>query len=159
MSQPPEKIIAYKRSRFSTRLPESRLYAQSHFWLLQEEPGVWRVGFTKFATRMLGDLVEYEFTVTTGAPVDLGQAIGWVEGFKAVSDLFSVATGEFLGPNPALSQDPTLADNDPYQRGWLYRVRGTPDPNTIDVNGYIAVLDATIDKMIDTRHDEGKSDV
>jgi hypothetical protein len=38
-------------------------------------------------------------------------------------------------------------------------VRGIPAPNTIDVNGYIAVLDATIDKMIDTRHDEGKSDV
>ena len=157
MNQPSGKVIAYKRSRFSTRLPESRLYTRSHFWLLEDEPGVWRVGFTRFATRMLGDLVEYEFTVSEGAPVDLGQAIGWVEGFKAVSDLFSVASGVFLGANPALSQDPTLADTDPYLRGWLYRVRGIPDPNAVDVNGYIAVLDATIDKMIDTRHDGSSS--
>jgi len=82
MSQPPEKTIAYKRSRYSTRLPESRLYARSHFWLLEEEPGVWRVGFTNFATRMLGDLVEYDFTVAAGAPVQLGQSIGWVEGSR-----------------------------------------------------------------------------
>ncbi|HUQ95107.1 MAG TPA: glycine cleavage system protein H [Bryobacteraceae bacterium] len=157
MSQGPEKVIAYKRSRFSTRLPESRLYTRSHFWLLEEEPGIWRAGFTRFATRMLGDLVEYEFTVAGGAPVQLGQSIGWVEGFKAVSDLFSVASGEFFGSNPALLKDPTLADTDPYQHGWLYRVRGVPDPSALDVNGYIAVLDATIDKMIDTRHDGSDS--
>ena len=50
-----EGVIAYKRSRFSTRLPEGRRYMGSHFWLLEEEASVWRVGFTKFAARMLGD--------------------------------------------------------------------------------------------------------
>src|SRR6185312_12180859 len=54
-------VIAYKRSRFSTRLPTDRLYTPSHFWCAAEPEGVWRVGFTKFATRMLGDLVEFGF--------------------------------------------------------------------------------------------------
>jgi len=151
-------VIAYKRSRFSTRLPEGRRYAASHFWLLEEEQGVWRVGFTKFAARMLGDLVEYEFSVQPGDRMELGQAIGWVEGFKAVSDLFAVADGEFLGSNPELARDITLADHDPYQKGWLYRVRGVPDPKAMDVQGYIAVLDATIDKMLDNRHAGGDTD-
>lgn len=151
-------LIAYKRSRFSTRLPEGRRYAASHFWLLEEEPGVWRIGFTKFAARMLGDMVEYEFSVQAPAQIELGQAIGWVEGFKAVSDLFSVVRGEFLGPNPELARDITLADHDPYDAGWLYRVRGEPDPGSTDVHGYIAVLDATIDKMIENRHSGGESD-
>jgi glycine cleavage system H protein len=153
-----ESVVAYKRSRFSTRLPEGRRYAASHFWLLEEEPGVWRVGFTKFAARMLGDLVEYEFSAQPASRVELGQSIGWVEGFKAVSDLFSVAQGEFLGPNPELARDITLADHDPYQKGWLYRVRGEPDPKATSVEGYIAVLDATIDKMLDSRHSGGDSD-
>jgi len=148
-------VIAYKRSRFATRLPEGRLYTPSHFWLLEEEPGLWQVGFTKFATRMLGDIVEYEFTVKAGACLEPGQSIGWVEGFKAVSDLFSVMTGEFLEANPALAQDITLVDNDPYMRGWLYRVRGAPDKTALDIHGYIAVLDATIDKMMASRHSEG----
>src|ERR1700704_3774212 len=118
MSQNREEFIAYKRARFATRLPVPRRYTLSHFWLREEEPGVWLSGFTKFATRMLGEIVEYEFSVKAGEPVAIGQSIGWVEGFKAVSDIYSVVAGEFLGPNPALNQDITLVDSDPYNAGW-----------------------------------------
>jgi glycine cleavage system H protein len=137
----------YKRSRFSSRLPTDRLYTQSHFWALQAEPRLWRIGFTKFATRMLGDLVEHGFTVKMCDPVTVGQTIGWIEGFKALTDLYCVADGEFAGANPALEQDVTLTDADPYGRGWLYAVRGTVDPSATDVHGYAAMLDLTIDKM------------
>jgi glycine cleavage system H protein len=141
--------IAYKRSRFSTRLPVDRVYTPSHFWLAQVEPGVWRVGFTKFATRMLGDMVEHGFGVKPGDRVAVGQTIGWVEGFKALTDLYCVADGEFVGTNTSLEADSTLTDTDPYGQGWLYSVRGTPDPNAVDVHGYMQMLDLTIDKMQD----------
>ena len=81
MTEPRPEVIPYKRSRFSTRLPVGRRYTAAHYWLLEESREVWRVGFTKFATRMLGDLVEYEFTVSPGAEVVPGQEIGSVEGF------------------------------------------------------------------------------
>src|SRR4051794_5073646 len=90
MADAPPKQIYYKRSRFSSRLPADRLYSPSHFWMLETEPGLWRVGFTKFATRMLGDFVEHGFAVKPDDPVSLGQAIGWVEGFKALTDLYCV---------------------------------------------------------------------
>jgi glycine cleavage system H protein len=144
--------LYYKRSRFSSRLPAGRLYTPSHFWLQEIEPGLWRVGFTKFATRMLGDFVEHGFEPKVGDPVTVGQTIGWVEGFKALTDLYCVADGEFAGGNPALEQDVTLADSQPYGDGWLYAVRGTPDPGATDVHGYAALLDLTIDKMKDTGH-------
>jgi glycine cleavage system H protein len=158
MSQPAEETIAYKRSRFATRLPVARRYTLSHFWLREEEPNLWTVGFGKFATRMLGDLVEYEFSAQAGGAVEVGQAIGWVEGFKATSDLYSVVTGEFLGANPALAKDITLVDSDPYNAGWLYRARGAPDKASVDVDGYMAALDATIDKMLASRFFKGESD-
>jgi glycine cleavage system H protein len=139
--------LSYKRSRFSSRLPQDRLYAPSHFWLLQIEPDLYQVGFTKFATRMLGDLVEYGFETKPGSKVAVGQTIGWVEGFKALTDIYCVADGEFVEINPALAKDPTLTDSDPYGAGWLYTVRGTPDTNATDVHGYIRLLDLTIDKM------------
>ena len=69
MSKLEGNTILYKRSRFSTRLPIDRRYTAGHYWLAEEEHGVWRVGFTKFATRMLGDLVEYAFSVYAGAAV------------------------------------------------------------------------------------------
>jgi glycine cleavage system H protein len=148
------ETIAYRRSRFSTRLPVNRRYSAAHYWLMEEADGIWRVGFTKFATRMLGDLVEYEFSVTSGDRIGLGQAIGSVEGFKAVTSIFSVADGEFLGSGDDLRDDITLAEHDPYGRGWLYRVRGSPDPGAVEVQGYISILDATIDKMLASRYSQ-----
>lgn len=155
MSSKPLDTVYYKRSRFSTRLPVGRRYTASHYWLLEEEPGVWRIGLTKFATRMLGDLVEYEFTVTPGGAVEIGQKIGWIEGFKAVTSVYSVAAGEFLGVNSRLESDVTLVDTDPYGKGWLFHVRGQPDPESADVHGYVAILDATIDRMLRSRHEGG----
>lgn len=147
MQEQRRETVNYKRSRFSTRLPADRLYTPSHFWVAETEPGVWRVGFTKFATRMLGDLVEHGFQAKTGETVTVGQAIGWVEGFKALTDLYCVIDGEFLGGNPALDGDVTLTDSDPYGQGWLYAARGRPDANSVDVHGYTQLLDLTIDKM------------
>jgi glycine cleavage system H protein len=144
---PPAKTIYYKRARFVTHLPDGPRYTASHHWLAEEEPGLWRVGFTKFATRMLGDLVELGFEVAAGDRIEVGQTIGSIEGFKAISDLFSVAQGEFAGANPELQSDVTLVDTDPYGKGWLYRVRGEPDGASVDVHGYVAMLDATIDEM------------
>lgn len=147
MSEESVNPLYYKRSRFSCKLPTERLYTPSHFWLLETEAGLWRVGFTKFATRMLGDLVEHGFEAKTGDAVSVGQVIGWIEGFKALTDLYCVANGEFAGANPALDADITLTDSDPYGEGWLYMVRGTPDPGATDVHGYAGLLDLTIDKM------------
>jgi glycine cleavage system H protein len=147
MSQDPSSNFYYKRSRFSTKLPVGRRYTPSHYWLEEVEAGLWRIGFTKFATRMLGDFVEHGFEPKVGDAVAVGQTIGWVEGFKALTDLYCVADGQFAGGNPALEADITLADSDPYGRGWLYAVRGTPDPGATDVHGYAAMLDLTIDKM------------
>src|SRR5436305_350980 len=119
--------LIYKRSRFTARLPLDRRYVPSHFWIQETDPAVWRVGLTQFAVRMLGDLVEHEFSVKDGGKVTLGQTIGWFEGFKAVTDLYCVGTGEFLGGNPAIARDSTLVDTQPYSDGWLYSFRGQPD--------------------------------
>jgi glycine cleavage system H protein len=146
-------MLAYKRARFGTRLPTDRFYTRSHYWLRETEPAVWRIGLTKFATRMLGDIVEYRFEAEADSRIDVGQKIGWIEGFKAVSEIYSVAEGEFQGTNAALADDITLLETDPYERGWLYCVKGLAEADRVDANGYTAILDATIDKMLASRHE------
>ena len=56
------ELIRFKHSRFSTRLPADYMYSPSHYWMAKDsqQEDLWRVGFTKFATRMLGELVEAE---------------------------------------------------------------------------------------------------
>jgi glycine cleavage system H protein len=145
----PGQTIYYKRARFTTRLPLAHRYAPSHFWLAEESSDIWRVGLTKFATRMLGGLVEFRFETVSGDLIAVGQPIGYIEGFKAVSDIYCVIAGEFEGSNPEMEKDPALLDRDPYDRGWLYRVRGRPTEPTMDVSQYIQQLDATIDRMLE----------
>lgn len=153
MSATREAAVYYRRARFTTHLPRDRRYSPAHYWLLEEESGVWRVGFTRFATRMLGDVVEVEFTVRAGEPITVGDEIGSIEGLKAVTSVFAMGSGHFLSEGESLRNDVTLAESSPYGEGWLYRLRGTPAPDTVDVHGYVAVLDATIDRMLAGRHD------
>jgi glycine cleavage system H protein len=145
--------IHYQRSRFSTRLFEDRLYTPGHYWLRNESENLWRVGLTKFALRMLGEIVEIGFDVQPRAPIDTGRVVGWVEGFKAVSDLFAPLSGRFEGGNAELDRNIGLVQSDPHHRGWLFAIRGTPGPECVDVQAYVSVLDATIDKMQGKRHD------
>ena len=121
---------------------------------LEDQKGLWRVGFTKFATRMLGELVEAEFPLALGSAVEPGQAIGTVEGFKAASDVFCVMSGTFQGSNTILDDDACIVRSDPYIDGWLYTVQGEPEPESVDIHGYIDLLEATINRMQEEEHQE-----
>ena len=149
MSAEQSKTSEYRRARFVTSLPRDYYYSASHFWIARQQDQTWRIGLTKFASRMLGEMVDYGFEVQLDAPVHSGQAIGWIEGFKAVSDVFCIAEGRFTGANPALEQDITLINQDPYGAGWLYAVKGQPDATCVDVNGYAKILDQTIDNLLE----------
>ena len=147
MSDTADNYVRYKRSRFATRLPVDRMYTASHCWLKETESGMWRVGLTQFATRMLGETVEHEFEIKSDEPAKVGQIIGWIEGFKAASDLYCVLDGDFVGGNPALEKDVALVHSDPYGEGWLYAVKGSVDEKAVDVNGYIEILNMAIDAV------------
>ena len=126
MNVPRDQSVYYRRSRFTTHLPRDRRYSAAHYWLREESAGVWRVGLTRFATRMLGDIVEFEFSVTPGTSIGLGDEIGSIEGLKAVTSVFAAGSGRFLAEGTSLRQDVTLAESDPYGEGWLYRLQGEP---------------------------------
>ena len=158
MSDAREQNLYYRRSRFTTHLPRDRRYSPAHYWLLEESDGIWRVGLTRFATRMLGDIVEFDFSVAAGTTVSLGDEIGSIEGLKAVTSIFAAGSGQFLGAGEPLRRDVTLAESDPYGEGWLYRLQGQPGADAVDVEGYVAILDATIDKMLANRYAGGGGD-
>lgn len=156
------ETIRFRHAHFSARFPVHYRYAASHYWLApldaDASPQVWRVGFTKFATRMLGELVEMVLDVGPGGHVRGGERLGTVEGFKAVSDLYCVMDGVLRGANPALSAEACLTHADPYGAGWLYEVAGEPAAGHLDVHAYIALLSATIDRLQASRYSGGDED-
>lgn len=145
--------VLYKRATFATQLPVAHLYSHSHNWLRRSpeapESEVWQVGYTKFALRMLGELVDVQFEATPGTTIQPGDVLGSIEGFKAVSDLYSIGQGTFVRANPALNGSLESLVQKPYDTGWMYEFRGKPDDRILDLDGYRALLDATIDRMLE----------
>lgn len=149
MADEGSKLIHYKRSRFTTHLPADFLYTPSHAWLQEVGDDVWRVGVTKFATRMLGEMVDHGFEKKAEDAIECGQILGWLEGFKAISDIYGVVEGNFLRSNDVLKKNITLVNKQPYSDGWLYEARGQADSRCTDVTEYMAFLDKAIDKILE----------
>ncbi len=148
---PPAPTFFYKRSNFVTHLPSTYLYSPTHFWIAPEREvsGRWRIGFTKFATRMLGEIVDFQLEKQPGQPVRPGEIVGAIEGFKAISDIYCIAEGIFVEGNAALRQNIELVSSDPYGQGWLYAVDGIHDAKCGDLESYRRLLDTTIDRILE----------
>ena len=142
-------LIKYKRSRFNATFAEDRFYSKAHYWFSRQENGNYQVGLTKFAARMLGELVEFGFEVKAGTKIAEGDIIGWLEGFKAASDIYSFIEGTFIGENKLLVETPELLHAKPHRDGWLYEVSFDPSKqeNLLSVHEYAEFLDDSIDKM------------
>ncbi|MCC7373905.1 MAG: glycine cleavage system protein H [Verrucomicrobiales bacterium] len=151
--------LFYKRATFVAHLPVGHRYTASHAWLCPspELPETWQVGLTKFALRMLGELVEIRFEAAPEQFVATGEIVGNIEGFKAVSDLYCVVEGRFLGGNPALDQGLEVLSRHVHDT-WMYRVAGQPDSRTLTVEEYAALLDATIDRILEKQGPGDTSD-
>ena len=72
----------------------------------------------EFAQNALGDIVFVQLP-DVGENYQLDQQIGLVESVKTGSDIYAPITGEVLAINQAISDNPELINDNPYQ-AWLY---------------------------------------
>lgn len=151
---PAAKTLFFKQSHFVTHLPVDYRYTRSHFWAENRDGDRLRLGLTRFATRMLGEMVDHSFDTAAQAPVQPGQVLGWIEGFKAISDVICVGEGSFAGSNPALKENINLVSEATYTDGWLYEIDGKLEGTNLDVHGYAEHLKATIDRLLEKQKAE-----
>ena len=127
----------------SESYPDDLLYHPEHDWArIDGDEAV--LGVTWYAQDALGELVHFE-PPDVGSSVAKDSSYGEVESVKAVSDLISPLSGEVLEVNRAVVDAPETVNDDPYDAGWLIRIRiANPDEvaQLLDLPGYRAVLDA-----------------
>jgi glycine cleavage system H protein len=100
-------------------VPSDLRYRDSHEWVRLEDDGSVVVGITDHAQAALGDIVFVELP-EPGMSYAQGDACAVVESVKAASDIYSPISGEVIEFNPALEDDPSLVNSDPYGDGWLF---------------------------------------
>ena len=116
-------------------IPSELKYTKDHEWI-QIEGTIATIGITDFAQGELGDIV-YVDVDTLDDTVAEGEVFGSVEAVKTVSDLFMPLTGEVIEFNDALEDDPELVNSDPYNKGWMIKIKFT------DNSQLEGLLDAT----------------
>ena len=111
--------------------PKEYKYTKDHEWLCPEPGNKGRMGLANYAQTQLGDIVFLDLP-QSGTQVAQFKKIGEVESVKAVSDLFSPASGKVLEINQSAVDEPKLVNEDPYGGGWLVRLE-LSDPSELDV--------------------------
>lgn len=105
-------------------------FVNTHEWVKMETNGIAAVGITHHAQELLGDLVYVELP-KLGQQIKTHDVIGVVESVKAASELYSPVNGEVVAVNDSVIADPTLANTDPHNQGWLLKVKLT-DTSQLD---------------------------
>ena len=103
-------------------IPTDRKYSKDHEWAIVGVDGIARVGISDFAQDQLGDVVFVELP-DAGTQLAQFQKMGEIESVKAVSDLMCPIGGEVVEVNSDVVNKPELLNEDPYEQGWLVKVR------------------------------------
>ncbi len=109
---------------------DDRRYEKGHGWVVTESDGIALCGISDFAQDQLTDVLFVELP-KVGAKVRQATQMGEIESLKTISDLIAPVSGEVVEVNTALSGKPELVNNEPYDGGWLVRVK-MDDPSEID---------------------------
>lgn len=100
-------------------LPDDLLYdVPNHIWFREMGDGNVKLGMTTVATAMAGLLVAFT-PKKAGREVQAGKSCATVESGKWVGPAKSAAAGEVVAVNEELVAKPALANEDPYEAGWL----------------------------------------
>jgi glycine cleavage system H protein len=120
-------------------VPSELKYVKTHEWVRDEGDGTVTIGITDHAQKLLGDLVFVELP-EIGTQIEAEAECAVVESVKAASDVYSPVTGEVIDINTGLADAPEIINEDPYDSGWMFRVR-LSDPDEIetlmDADAYI----------------------
>jgi glycine cleavage system H protein len=110
-------------------VPQDRRYLQTHEWHRREGDTV-TIGITNFAAEELTDIT-YVKLPEVGKSVKAGQPFGEIESVKATADLVSGIDGTVTAVNPELNANPGIVNSDPYDGGWMIKVKMT-NPSDVD---------------------------
>jgi glycine cleavage system H protein len=102
-------------------VPQNLKYAKSHEWALVEGK-VAVVGISDHAQHELTDIVYVELP-EVGTRVEAGKDCAVVESVKAATDIYAPVSGEVVAINQELSNAPELVNEDPYGKGWMFKVQ------------------------------------
>jgi glycine cleavage system H protein len=109
------EILGYK-------MPDDLYYHDEHAWVKEESSDLATVGLNEFYLKLAGDTTYIDLPFE-GDEITQGETCGKIQSSKWVAKLVAPLSGEVVEVNSALEDDPTLMNKDPYDKGWVFKVK------------------------------------
>lgn len=120
--------------------PDSLKYTRDHEWVLVEGD-IATIGITDHAQEELSDVVFVELPDL--GDIEKSSPVAVVESVKAASDIYAPISGEIIEVNTDLVADPAKVNTDPYDGGWIFKMKvsspGQLD-DLMDAAAYVAMV-------------------
>jgi len=116
--------------------PAQLRYSDTHEWV-HLDGSTATVGISRFAVDQLTDLIMIELPAV-GTRLVPGKSFGEIESVKAVSDLYAPIGGEVTEVNTAVVENVQLLADDPYEQGWLIKLKIADAAETAELMDFAA---------------------
>ena len=116
-------------------------YTRAHCWV-REEGGEVVVGITDYAQEQMSELTFVELP-EVNEHVEADEEVAVVESVKAANDVFAPVAGTIVEVNEALLEQPELVNEDPFGKGWLFKMKPAAPADIddlLDADAYEAQL-------------------
>ena len=104
------------------RIPQGLFYSKNHIWAYLEKSGKASLGLDDLLMHLTGE-VAFSALKNPGDDIRKGDLIAEITHKGSVLRIFSPISGKVEDANHLLQERPGLLNEDPYGRGWVYKIR------------------------------------
>ncbi len=102
-------------------MPEELYYEENHYWIRIDGDEL-IMGMDDFAQKLAEEIVYVQLPFV-GKRLATGKKFAQVESGKWLGKIYAPVNGEISGVNEELEDNPTLINEDPYGKGWMFRIK------------------------------------
>jgi glycine cleavage system H protein len=140
--------------KFTFRVATDRLYSPEGVWILpQPDSTRVRVGLADYLQQHNGDVAFAN--VKPGARLAAGNLFAEIETIKAMVEVHAPVSGTIVEVNAALSTNPELINQAPYEAGWLAAIEPAAweeeRSKLLGPAAYLAVMQAQVQQDLKCR--------
>ena len=115
-------------------IPEDRRYQSGQGIWAKQEVGKIIFGFTEPALVLMGGINDVEWIASEGKTVEKGEAV--IFAITGKISYIDAPTGGVIHFNPEVKQNHSLISEDPYNRGWLFKIE-PDDPKASRLDRFV----------------------
>jgi glycine cleavage system H protein len=104
------------------RIPQGIFYSKNHTWTYLEKSGNAAVGLDDLLLHITGE-VKFRHLHTSGNLIKKGEPLADLEQNGKILHINSPISGTVIAVNEALYDNNELVNEDPYGKGWVYRIK------------------------------------